>query len=71
MKSRAAVACGPGIPLEIVEIVVETPERGTVTADGAVTDYRRRRRSRDPDLWVIELDIAGAERFAAETLTSG
>ena len=39
--------------------------------DAAVTDYWRRRRSRDRDLWVIELDIAGAERFAAETLTSG
>jgi hypothetical protein len=31
-------------------------------------DYWRRRRSRDPDLWVIELDIADAERFAAETI---
>ena len=31
-------------------------------------DYWRRRRSRDPDLWVIELDIADAERFAAETM---
>ena len=30
--------------------------------------YWRRRRQRDPDLWVIELDIAGAERFAAQTL---
>lgn len=34
-------------------------------------DYWRRRRSRDPDLWVIELDIAGAERFAAETILDG
>lgn len=32
------------------------------------TGYWRRRRSRDPDLWVIELDIPSAERFAAETL---
>ena len=32
------------------------------------TGYWRRRRQRDPDLWVIELDIAHAERFAAETL---
>lgn len=31
-------------------------------------DYWQRRRSRDPDLWVVELDIAGAERFAAETI---
>lgn len=36
-----------------------------------VSDYWRRRRSRDSDLWVIELDIAGAERFAAETLAIG
>lgn len=32
------------------------------------TPYWQRRRSRDPDLWVIELDIADAQRFAAETL---
>lgn len=30
--------------------------------------YWRRRRARDPDLWVIELDIADSERFAAATL---
>lgn len=38
---------------------------------GAVTDYWQRRRSRDPDLWVVELDIASAERFAAETIIGG
>jgi len=27
-----------------------------------------RRRRNDPDLWVVELDIAQAERFAAETM---
>ncbi len=36
-----------------------------------VTDYWQRRRARDPDLWVIELDIADAERFAAETIAAG
>ena len=36
--------------------------------DSAVTDYWQRRRNRDSDLWVIELDIAQAERFAAETM---
>jgi hypothetical protein len=41
----------------------------SVPADGAET-YWRRRREDDPDLWVIELDIAEAERFAAETITS-
>uniref|UniRef100_UPI0035C97602 DUF1491 family protein n=1 Tax=uncultured Sphingomonas sp. TaxID=158754 RepID=UPI0035C97602 len=33
--------------------------------------YWRRRRARDPDLWVIELDIPSAERFAAETILDG
>ncbi len=28
--------------------------------------YLSRRKARDPDLWVVELDIANAERFAAE-----
>jgi hypothetical protein len=28
--------------------------------------YIQRRRSQDPDLWLIELDVADAERFAAE-----
>lgn len=30
--------------------------------------YWRRRREHDPDLWVVELDIPEAERFAAETI---
>jgi hypothetical protein len=44
--------------------LIETGPRDSAEVD----DYWRRRRSRDPDLWVIELDIAGAERFAAETI---
>jgi hypothetical protein len=31
-------------------------------------EYWRRRRARDPDLWVIELDIPQAKRLVAETL---
>lgn len=53
-------------------------ERG-IGADGRVAlidstpsedieGYWRRRRARDPDLWVVEVDVAGAERFAAETI---
>lgn len=38
------------------------------TPVAAIEDYWRRRRARDPDLWVVELDIASAERFAAETI---
>lgn len=30
--------------------------------------YWRRRRQRDPDLWVVELDIPDSPRFAAEFL---
>jgi hypothetical protein len=40
----------------------------TIADEIAVTDYWQRRRSRDSDLWVIELDIVQAERFAAETM---
>ena len=33
--------------------------------------YMQRRRQRDRDLWVVELDIPDAERFAAETTGFG
>ncbi|WP_022684716.1 DUF1491 family protein [Sphingomonas phyllosphaerae] len=33
-------------------------------------DYWQNRRRRDPDLWVIELDVPDAERFVAETILS-
>ncbi|HVI98080.1 MAG TPA: DUF1491 family protein [Sphingomonas sp.] len=33
-----------------------------------ISEYWARRRRSDPDLWVIELDIPQAERFAAETI---
>lgn len=39
-----------------------------LTDETEVAAYWRRRRERDSDLWVIELDIAQAERFAAETM---
>lgn len=35
-----------------------------------IDDYLARRRARDGDLWLVELDIANAERFAAETIAS-
>ncbi|GAO40076.1 hypothetical protein SCH01S_42_01190 [Sphingomonas changbaiensis NBRC 104936] len=38
-----------------------------VESDGSRDSYMRRRRDSDPDLWLIELDVADAERFAAET----
>jgi hypothetical protein len=33
--------------------------------------FLNRRRKSDPDLWILELDIASAERFAAEMNESG
>lgn len=41
---------------------------GPVDDAKAVTDYWIRRRRSDPDLWVVEVDIAQAERFVAETI---
>lgn len=34
----------------------------------SLDDYWQRRRARDPDLWVIELDIPQVKRLVAETL---
>ncbi|MDO7835807.1 DUF1491 family protein [Sphingobium sp. HBC34] len=43
---------------------------GPAPEDGqeALAHYVARRRRADPDLWIIELDIPEAERFAAETI---
>lgn len=39
-----------------------------LAGESEATAYWQRRRERDSDLWVIELDIVQAERFAAETM---
>lgn len=49
---HALMRCGPD------------PEDGP----DSMAQYIARRRKSDPDLWIIELDIAEAERFAAETI---
>jgi hypothetical protein len=36
-----------------------------------VAAWLERRRARDPDLWIVELDIPNAQRFAAETSGDG
>lgn len=41
--------------------------RDSADPDG-ISQYLERRRARDPDIWIVELDIADAERFAAETI---
>ena len=44
------------------------PAGPTTGEERAVEEYWQTRRSRDPDLWVVELDIPHAERFVAETI---
>jgi hypothetical protein len=39
-----------------------------VESDANRDAYIQRRRERDRDLWLVELDIADAERFAAEMM---
>ena len=39
--------------------------------ESGVGEWVEKRRGRDPDLWVVELDIADSQRFAAETLAEG
>lgn len=48
-------------------------QTSTQDVDGyqKLADYIGRRRGRDPDLWVVELDVAGVERFADEMIASG
>jgi hypothetical protein len=40
------------------------------TQDTEISEYISKRRRSDPDLWLVELDVADGERFAAETLCS-
>lgn len=40
-------------------------------SDAAYDDLLARRRRVDPDLWALELDVASAERFAAEMNAPG
>ncbi len=35
-----------------------------------ISDYVENRRRRDPDLWVFELDVPDAERFAADFVSN-
>jgi hypothetical protein len=58
-------------PIRLLERSIDFAGNATLSesnpTDGAESYWRRRRES-DPDLWVIDLDIAEAERFAAETI---
>ena len=41
-----------------------------VDTEAEISEFMRRRRGFDPDLWLIELDVPSAERFAAEMNSS-
>lgn len=70
------ILSGAGVPTKLVERAIGPEGKAALVPAGpggagdalACDDYWRRRRARDPDLWVVELDIAGAERFAAEAI---
>lgn len=65
------IAIDKGAPSRLLERGIG-PDGRTALIDSTppedLDDYWRRRRARDPDLWVVEVDIAAAERFAAETI---
>jgi hypothetical protein len=56
-----------GLGFDGAETLVASGPQGADNEE-EVSNYWARRRRSDPDLWVIELDIAAAERFAAETI---
>ena len=47
------------------------PSAGGESGSSAVNELVERARRRDPDLWVVELDIADAQRFADELIREG
>lgn len=73
------VTCQKGFDFKVMERRIGPAGAAELVAVAAlpvddsaqVTAYWQRRRARDPDLWVIELDIPEAERFAAETIAMG
>ena len=68
-----AVAAEPGGPERLLERGLGpdgAPALIDSTPADALTAYWMRRRDRDPDLWVVELVVPGAERIIAETLAS-
>ncbi|MBJ6122410.1 DUF1491 family protein [Sphingomonas mollis] len=66
-----AVVVEPGGPERLVERGIG-PDGNPALIESTPADdligYWQKRRSRDPDLWVIELNVPGAERLVAETI---
>ncbi|MFV0624185.1 DUF1491 family protein [Sphingomonas sp. ac-8] len=64
-----------GAPTRLFERGFDRKGRRGVVAVGpqdgdplAILDYWQRRRRSDPDLWVVEVCVAEAQRLAAETI---
>lgn len=68
-----AVIAEPGGAERLVERGIDhdgKPALRDSTPPDDLAGYWRRRRQRDPDLWVVELVVAGAERLVAETIAT-
>jgi hypothetical protein len=50
---------------------IALPASGGESGSGGIDQLIDRARRRDPDLWVVELDIADAQRFADELTVNG
>ena len=68
-----------GVPKTLLERVLDVSGSyrwqvaGPQNIEGCeeVNTYIQRRRRIDDDLWIVELDIAGVQRFAAEMTSTG
>ncbi|RZM12010.1 MAG: DUF1491 family protein [Sphingomonas sp.] len=68
-----AIVAEPGGRERLVERRLDLDGRATLVDSTPADDlvgYWRRRRERDPDCWVIELTVPGAERLVAETIAT-
>ena len=71
--------CERGVTRRLIERVLGFDDRygwadvgpALPKEEAVVSDYLTRRRLNDPDLWIVELDIAGVERFAAGIVAEG
>ncbi|RZF65327.1 DUF1491 family protein [Sphingomonas populi] len=66
-KGRFTGMVEPGRDLDGRAVLVPAGPGDTSAPDEA-TGYWQRRKARDPDMWVIDLDIPFAQRLAAETI---
>ena len=63
---REAAGLERAIGMDGADVLVRS---GPASGSGeSLDEYWARRRQRDPDLWVVALDVADGERFAAETI---